>query len=82
MDNSQLTQHFVDLKAGQAAMLARLTTIEHAVLGNNQPGLVQKVEALEAHDNKVVGAVGVIGALGVGIWGFLEYIFHFAKGGK
>jgi len=60
----------------------RTERMDRVLSGNGQPGLVQKVEALEEHKNKVTGAVTVIGLIGTGVWGFLEYVFHAAKGGK
>jgi len=84
MDNEQLIlEHLVELKSGQAELSARMGGLEKAVLGDGQPGLVQKVEALEAHQNKVTGGVKVAGVVGAGLWGLLEYLFHYVgKGGK
>lgn len=59
----------------------RTERIERDLLGNGQPGIKQRVEDLEAHQNRVLGAFGILGGLGATLWGILEYLFHF-KGGK
>lgn len=43
----ELFQHIMDLKSGQAAQNERLKNIEKAVGGNGQPGLKQRIEAIE-----------------------------------
>lgn len=59
----------------------RTLVIQKSVEGNGQMGLKQRVQILEEHHNKITGGVTVIGVLGAGVWGFLEYLFHFyAKG--
>jgi hypothetical protein len=60
----------------------RTLVIQRAVEGNGQPGLKQRVQTLEEHHSKITGGVTVIGVLGAGLWGFLEWIFHFYKGGS
>jgi hypothetical protein len=55
----------------------RTLVIQRAVEGNGQPGLKQRVQTLEEHHNKITGGVTVIGVLGAGLWGFLEWVFHF-----
>lgn len=57
----------------------RSKQIQKDVGGNGQPGLKQRVENLEAHQNKQTGAMVVIGSLGAGAWGFMEWLFHFKK---
>jgi hypothetical protein len=57
----------------------RTLVIQKAVEGNGQPGLKQRVQMLEDHDSKITGGVTVITILGAGLWGFLEYLFHFYK---
>jgi hypothetical protein len=59
----------------------RTERIDKILSGNGQMGLIQKVEQLEAHKNKVTGAVTILGFVGTTIWGALEYFFH-SKGGK
>ena len=69
-----------DRLAQMAETLGRLDertlAIQRAVEGNGQPGLKQRVQILEEHHNKITGGVTVIGVLGAGLWGFLEWIFH------
>jgi hypothetical protein len=60
----------------------RSLTIVKAVEGNGMPGLRQRVEDLEAVKNKATGVVAVLGTIGVGIWGFLEWAFHAAGRGN
>lgn len=56
--------------------------MKSAVMGNGQPGLKQRVENLEEQKNKVMGGLAVVGVLAAGLWGFLEYIFHYVKSVK
>lgn len=58
-------------------MEARIENIEKAVSGNGMPGLAQKVEDLQEKQNKVAGAVTVLGGIGAVVWGVLEWAFHF-----
>lgn len=54
------------------AIDARLANIEKLVGGNGQPGLKQKVEDLEAANNRTKGAFAVIAFIG----GVLEWLLH------
>lgn len=51
------------------------------ISGNGQPGLRQRIESLEDSKNKIIGGAAVTGVVGTIIWGLLEYIFHFKRGG-
>ena len=50
----------------------RTERIDRTLNGNGQPGLVQKVEGLEASKNRVWG----VGAAVTFIGGLVEYLFH------
>jgi hypothetical protein len=71
MDNDILT-HLIDIKSTLSAQDARLETIESAVSGNGQPGLSQKVEALQSSQSWTRGAGAAIGF----VLGALETILH------
>jgi hypothetical protein len=60
----------------------RSEKLEKLLSGNGQPGIVQRVTDLEAHQNRVIGGFAVIGAIGAGLWSVLEWAFHFSKGAK
>lgn len=76
MNNEQLIlEHLVELKSGQAELSARIQGLEKAVLGDGQPGLAQKVEALEASKNRVWGVGAAITFLG----GIAEWLLHRGK---
>lgn len=55
---------------------ARMENIEKAVLGNGQPGLIQRITTIEAQNSKFMGGISVLGVLGAGVWGFFEWLFH------
>ena len=59
----------------------RSERMEKVVSGNGMPGLVQRVEKLEATENQRRGARKLIVLIGGGLWGLLEYLFHM-RGGK
>ena len=71
-------QDKVMLKLGELS--ADMSTVKKAVSGNGQPGLVQRVESLEAGRNYLLGGMAVLTAIGASVWGFLEWVFHFSKG--
>ena len=64
--------HIIALTAAVARIEAKLDGISRDVSGNGQPGLVQKVEDLEASRNRMWGAGAVLTFLG----GVAEWLFH------
>jgi hypothetical protein len=64
MDN-EIVQHLIDIKENLGRQDERLDKIETAVMGNGQPGLAQKVEALQTGNSwtRGVGA-GIVFLLG------------------
>ena len=71
MDNDIVT-HLIEIKENLSRQDERLENIETAVLGNGQPGLAQKVEALQSGHNWTKG----VGAGIVFLLGTLETWFH------
>jgi hypothetical protein len=78
MTDEQIAKVFEAL----GGLKSQIESIERAVSGNGMPGLKQKVEILEANQNKAAGAIGLLMAFGGILWAVLEYVFHFVKGGK
>lgn len=58
---------------------AKVDLLVKLVAGNGMPGLVQKVEGLEAHKNRELGGLAVMGTIGSVLWGGIEYWFHYRK---
>ncbi len=75
MQDNEIVAHLIDIKSNLASQDVKLEKLEIAVLGNGQPGIAQKVEALQSSQSwtKGVGA-GVAFLLGV-----LETILHLWK---
>jgi putative N-acetylmannosamine-6-phosphate epimerase len=68
MDNKQENEMFAIL----GKLSADVETVKHAVMGNGQPGLVQRVDSLEANKNQLWGVGGAITFLA----GVAEWFFH------
>lgn len=60
MDEKAILDHLVEIKASVAANMEKTVNIEKAVLGNGQPGLVQKVTELEKANAFNRGAAAVV----------------------
>lgn len=73
--DSDIVGHLLEIKALQAAVATKVEAIEKAVDGNGQPGLKQRVEALEGSHNRTVGASAVLGALS----GFVAHYLGFHR---
>lgn len=58
-----LLEHIIDIKSTLRGQDVKLDSLERAVLGGDQPGLVQRVESLEGSRNKLWGAGGIIAFL-------------------
>jgi len=70
--DDQIVKHLIDIKENLSAQDVRLEKIETAVMGNGQPGLAQKVEALQSGTSWTRG----VGAGIVFLLGALETWFH------
>lgn len=70
--DDQIVRHLIDIKENLGRQDERLEKIETAVLGNGQPGLVQKVESLQKNTSWTRG----VGAGIVFLLGTLETWFH------
>ena len=57
----------------------RTAIMQKAIEGNGQKGLTQRVEELEAHRNRELGALAVLGTAGTMLWSGLEYWFHYRR---
>lgn len=71
-----IDEHVIDLVAAVARIESKIGDLDKNLNGNGQPGLQQRVQDLEASKNRTVGAIAVLGTIGTGIWGLLEYVFH------
>lgn len=71
MSDSQ-QDYNIALAAAVARIEAKVDAIDRSVNGNGQPGLVQKIEELEASKNRIWG----VGAALTFIGGVAEYLFH------
>jgi hypothetical protein len=74
MDNDVIT-HLIEIKSTLSAQDVKLDKLESAVLGNGQPGLMQKVEDLQSAKNWTWGAGSAITFL----LGMLETLLHLGK---
>jgi hypothetical protein len=72
MDNDTIEKIMVTL----GRLDERTERMEHDLGGNGQPGFRQRLEVLEASKNRMAGALAVCGAIGTGVWGLLEWVFH------
>lgn len=70
--SDELLSHIIEIKTTLAGQDVKLDNLERAVLGGDQPGLTQKVEALEANKNWLWGAGAAVTAL----WSCAEFLFH------
>ena len=82
MEDPIVVQHLIEIKSTLATAVADIATIKVEVMGAEQPGLRQRVDALEGHANRAIGAAGLLGFLGATIWTGLAYLGHYLKGGK
>lgn len=70
--DDQIVAHLIEIKENLKAQDVRLESIETAVMGNGQPGLAQKVEALQTGHSWTRG----VGAGIVFLLGTLETWLH------
>lgn len=70
--DDQIVTHLIDIKQNLGRQDERLEAIETAVMGNGQPGLAQKVEALQRDRNWTWG----LGAGLTFVLATLESWFH------
>lgn len=68
----ELLTHIIQIKERQASLFEKVENIEKAVGGNGQPGLMQKVEELQASKNRIWGAGTVLAVLA----GAAEWFLH------
>jgi hypothetical protein len=65
-------------------LVEKIDNIDHAVLGNGQPGHEQRIQALEASRNETRGALWLLSfffsAIGGVIGAGIEYVFHAFRG--
>lgn len=76
MDDQALLEHLGEIKASIAGNTAKMENIEKAVLGNGQPGLVQKVTELEKANAFNRGAAAVV-MVAYGLFDQLKHHFGY-----
>lgn len=72
MNSDDLLTHIMAIKEGQAKLATKMEVLSAAVMGAEQPGLVQKVEALEAAKNWTWG----VGSVVMFLMGVVEWLVH------